>query len=86
MDKKSENKCYNSWSCILSCAIILFIVISIVYDITVSKPQIRHDVKEIREKVQELNEKFDAQQQNIYTLTIDSLQEDSIFAENSVDK
>ncbi|WQJ53849.1 MAG: hypothetical protein [Wendovervirus sonii] len=68
MNKKEfETKCYNSWSCILSCAIILFVILSITYDMAFTKPRMHKDIKEIRENVRQLNNKFDtlSAQQNI---------------------
>jgi len=69
--KSSETKCYNSWSCIVSCAIILFVVISITYDMVVTKPQMHKDIKEIRENVRVLNNKVDTLNQQTTIRYID---------------
>ena len=52
-------KCYNSVSCLLSVAIIVFVLSAIAYDLIVSKPQIRKDINEIRLEITEINNKMD---------------------------
>lgn len=60
-EQVTEKKCYNSWSCILSVAIILFVLGSVIYDMTISKPEMRKNINEIKVEVQEINEKINAQ-------------------------
>lgn len=52
-------KCYNSFSCILSILIMIFMMGSIIYDMAVSKPAIRKNIDEIKVEIQEVNKKID---------------------------
>ena len=54
-------KCYNSFSCILSVLIILFVVAAIGGDITVSKPEMRRSIEEKRSEVKGIHKKIDSQ-------------------------
>lgn len=58
---KNQQKCYNSFSCILSVLIILFVVGSIAWDIMVTKPEMRKSIEEIKIEVRGIHEKIDAQ-------------------------
>ena len=60
-DKNTPQKCYNSFSCILSVLIILFVVASIGWDIIVSKPAMRKSIDEIRIEVKNIHKKIDTQ-------------------------
>ena len=57
----TPRKCYNSFSCVLSVLIILFIVGSIAWDMMVSKPEMRRSIESIRIEVKSINEKIDSQ-------------------------
>ena len=75
---KNQQKCYNSFSCILSVLIILFVVCSIAWDVLVTKPEMRKSIEEIRIEVKDIHSKIDAR-----------LQKDSLayqFIENDIAK
>ena len=57
----APSKCYNSFSCVLSVLIILFIIGSIAWDVMISKPEMRKSIDEIRIEVKRINEKIDSQ-------------------------
>ena len=67
-EKDNQWKCYNSFSCIFSVLIILFVVSSIAWDVAVTKPQMKRNIEEIRTEVRDIHQKIDAQ-----------LQKDSLF-------
>ena len=54
-------KCYNSFSCVLSVLIVLFVVVSIAYDMIVSKPAMKSSIDDIKIEVKDIREKIDAQ-------------------------
>ena len=62
-DNPKRNKCYKSFSCILSVLIIIFVVSAIGWDTFVSKPQMRKSIDEIRHEVKDIHQKIDAQYQ-----------------------
>ena len=67
--KNQKQKCYNSFSCILSVLIIVFVLTSIVWDMLVTKPAIRSSIDQIKTEVQVIHSKID----KIYApFTIDS--------------
>lgn len=67
--KNQKQKCYNSFSCILSVLIIVFVLTSIVWDMLVTKPAIRSSIDQIKTEVQVIHSKID----KTYTpFTIDS--------------
>lgn len=70
-ENSTEKQCYNSWSCILSVAIIVFVLGSVIYDMTISKPEMRRNINEIKVEVQEINEKIDAQS-TVYFMDVDT--------------
>lgn len=58
-DMKNEVKrCYNTYSCILSVLIIIFIIGSILFDMFVTKPAIRKNIQEIRVELTTINKKL----------------------------
>ena len=57
----TPRKCYNSFSCVLSVLIIIFIVGTITWDVMVSKPEIHKSIDDIRIEVRSINEKIDSQ-------------------------
>lgn len=59
MEKNQTKKCYNSFSCILSVLIIVFLIGAVAYDMVVSKPRINHSIDEIKVEVKNLNQKID---------------------------
>lgn len=52
-------QCYNSFSCILSVLIVIFVLGSIVYDLCVTKPNISKNITEIRTEMNAINQKID---------------------------
>lgn len=58
LKKKKSPKCYNSVSCIFSVVLIVFILGSIMWDIFITKPQIRHEINEIKTEIKEINTKL----------------------------
>jgi hypothetical protein len=61
-EQTSSKKCYNSWACVLSVLIIIFLLGSVIYDMTCSKPKMRKSIKQIEVQVQEINSKMDTLQ------------------------
>jgi hypothetical protein len=57
--KKSPKKCYNTFSCIASVLIIIFMVGAVLWDLCVSKPVIYESIEEIKTEVQVINQKID---------------------------
>lgn len=57
--QKSPKKCYNTFSCIASVVIIIFMVGAVLWDLLVSKPVIYNSIEEIRVEVQHINKKID---------------------------
>lgn len=53
------NKCYNSFSCVLSVLIVVFVLGSIIYDLCYTKPNISKNITEIRTELNIMNEKID---------------------------
>ena len=60
MSAPNPNKCYNSVSCILSVMLIVFIIGSIIWDLTITKPALRSSIEEIKTEVQIINQKLDS--------------------------
>lgn len=57
----ANGKCYNSFSCVLSVLIIIFVVAAIGWDTLVSKPKMRESIEEIRTEVRDIHQKIDEQ-------------------------
>lgn len=55
-----KQKCYNSFSCILSVIIIIFVVGSIMWDICISKPALRGQIEEIHTEIKDIHHKLNA--------------------------
>lgn len=58
--KKNNVKCYNSFSCILSVLVIVFVLGSILWDMCITKPAMRSSIEDIKIEVQEIRQKLDA--------------------------
>lgn len=58
IDTNQTQKCYNSFSCIGSILIILFVLGSIIWDICVTKPAMRESIDDIRVEVKDIHEKL----------------------------
>lgn len=56
--KNDVKHCYNTFSCILSVLIIIFIIGSILFDMFVTKPAIRKNIQEIRVELTTINKKL----------------------------
>lgn len=61
IEVNDTKKCYNSFSCVLSVLIVLFVVVSIAYDMIVSKPAMKNSIDDIKIEVKDIREKIDAQ-------------------------
>lgn len=59
MHEARPQKCYNSFSCILSVLIVVFVLGSILFDLCVTKPNISRNITEIRTELNVMNEKID---------------------------
>lgn len=57
--RNDSNKCYNSFSCVLSVLIVVFVLGSIIYDLCYTKPNISKNITEIRTELNIINEKID---------------------------
>ena len=57
MEQNNKKHCYNSWSCMISVLIIAFALGFMIYDITISKPQFKKDLNEIKVEIKDLNKK-----------------------------
>lgn len=57
--RNDSNKCYNSFSCVLSVLIVVFVLGSIIYDLCYTKPNISKNIIEIRTELNIMNEKID---------------------------
>lgn len=61
-EDKIAKRCFSSTiSCILSTLIIVFITGAIIWDITVSKPQMKAAIDEIRTEVHSIDQKINSQ-------------------------
>lgn len=58
IDTNQTQKCYNSFSCIGSILIILFVLGSIIWDICVTKPAMRESIEDIRIEVKDIHKKL----------------------------
>lgn len=57
--QNGNTKCYNSFSCIISVLIVVFVLGSILYDLCYTKPTISRNITEIRTELNIMNEKID---------------------------
>lgn len=60
MKNNTTPKCYNSFSCIGTILIIMFVLGSIIWDILFTKPAMRESIDEIRIEVKNIHEKIDS--------------------------
>lgn len=83
-NKTSEpKKCYNTFSCIASVLIIIFITGAILLDLLVTKPQIYNSIENVRMEVEMINKKIDQHYSNklnnTYRNLVDSLENEIIY-------
>ena len=64
IDTNQTQKCYNSFSCIGSILIILFVLGSIIWDICVTKPAMRESIEDIRVEVKDIHKKLNTKYAN----------------------
>lgn len=76
-DNKTTKKCYNTFSCIMSVLVIVFIIGAVLWDLFVTKPVLRESIDEIKTEVRIINEKIDAHYN--FVEHIDSIPTDSLF-------
>ena len=76
-------KCYNTFSCIASVLIIIFITGAILLDLLVTKPQIYNSIENVRMEVEMINKKIDQHYSNklnnTYRNLVDSLENEIIY-------
>lgn len=58
--EKNQKKCYNTFSCIMSVLIIIFVVGAIMWDMFISKPMIYDSIETIKTEVRTINKKIDS--------------------------
>lgn len=56
---KNQKKCYNTFSCVMSVLIIIFVVGAIMWDMFISKPMIYDSIETIKTEVRVINRKID---------------------------
>lgn len=61
---QTTQKCYNSFSCIGSVLIILFVLGSIIWDICITKPAMRDSIDDIRTEVKDIHQKLNTKLSN----------------------
>lgn len=61
---QSTQKCYNSFSCIGSILIIIFVLGSIIWDICITKPAMRDSIDDIRVEVKDIHQKLNTKLSN----------------------
>lgn len=90
IDTNQTQKCYNSFSCIGSILIILFVLGSIIWDICVTKPAMRESIEDIRVEVKDihkkLNIKFANDTINFYDAYTKVQQDRSFVKKDSISK
>lgn len=75
-----KHKCYNSFSCILSVLIIVFVVGSVMWDICITKPAMREDIQEIRTEIKDIHRKISVSfvQDSVIPPTFEIVPEDTL--------
>lgn len=58
INANQTQKCYNSFSCIGSILIIIFVLGSIIWDICITKPAMRDSIDDIRVEVKDIHQKL----------------------------
>ncbi len=61
---QTTQKCYNSFSCIGSILIIIFVLGSIIWDICITKPAMRDSIDDIRVEVKDIHQKLNTKLSN----------------------
>lgn len=61
---QTTQKCYNSFSCIGSILIIIFVLGSIIWDICITKPAMRDSIDDIRTEVKDIHQKLNTKLSN----------------------
>lgn len=85
-ESQKPKKCYNTFSCIMSVLVIVFIIGAVLWDLFVTKPVLRESINEIKTEVRIINEKIDAHYN--FVDHVDSIATDSIITvmcDNGVD-
>lgn len=76
-ESQNHKKCYNTFSCIMSVLVIVFIIGAVLWDLFVTKPVLRESINEIKTEVRIINEKIDAHYN--FVDHVDSIAADSII-------
>lgn len=61
---QTTQKCYNSFSCIGSILIIIFVLGTIIWDICITKPAMRDSIDDIRVEVKDIHQKLNTKLSN----------------------
>lgn len=61
MEKIKVEKCYNYFSCVLSVAVIIFILGTILWDLFITKPAIKSNMADIKNELVSINNKLSVQ-------------------------
>lgn len=64
INANQTQKCYNSFSCIGSILIIIFVLGSIIWDICITKPAMRDSIDDIRVEVKDIHQKLNTKLSN----------------------
>lgn len=59
VEKNDIKKCYTTFSCVASILIILFVLGAIVWDLFITKPQIKRNITEIKSELVNINKKLE---------------------------
>lgn len=59
-EQPKVKKCYNTFSCIMSVLVIIFIVGAILWDMFISKPMIYNSIEDIKTEMRIINDKIDS--------------------------
>lgn len=79
---KSPKKCYNTFSCIASVVIIIFMLGAVLWDMLITKPVIYNSIEEIKIEVQHINEKIDNHYQIVSA--VDSLKAIQVVEQDTI--
>lgn len=73
--EEKVEKCYNHFSCVLSVAIIVFVLGAILWDLCITKPTIKNNISEIKTELVCINSRL-SMQDSLRTAKLDALQKE----------
>lgn len=59
-DTHKTVKCWNSFSCIASVIIIIFTLGSVLYDLVITKPEIKNSIERIEYNIEKINQRLNS--------------------------